>query len=63
MFVLQTILFTTDEDVFLRVAEHDDSFQGEVACCHGDETEEAESQRPSTADVGNENVQVRETRL
>lgn len=49
--VTQTILFTTDEDILLRVAEHDKTFQGEVAGCHGSSDEEA-VERPSTGDSG-----------
>ena len=49
--VLQTILFTTDEDILLRVAEHDKTFQGEVAGCHGSSDEEA-AERPGTGDSG-----------
>ena len=48
---LQTILFTTDEDILLRVAEHDETFQGEVAGCHGN-SDEADAERPDTGDSG-----------
>ena len=53
VYVLQTILFTTDEEVLCRVAHHDDCFQGEVACCHGDSNQtadESEVNRPNTGD-------------
>lgn len=48
---LQTILFTTDKDILLRVAEHDETFQGEVGSRDSDE-EGAESSRPGTGDGG-----------
>lgn len=48
---MQTILFTTDKDILLRVAEHDETFQGEVGSKDSDE-EGAESSRPGTGDGG-----------
>ena len=48
---MQTILFTTDEDILLRVAEHDETFQGEVGGRNSDE-EGAEPNRPGTGDGG-----------
>ncbi len=52
---LQTILFTTDEDILQLVAENDDAFHGEVACFHGNTAaEEVELQRPRTADTEEE---------
>ena len=48
---MQTILFTTDEDILLRVAEHDETFQGEVRGRNSDE-EGAEPNRPGTGDGG-----------
>ena len=57
-FPFQTILFTTDEDILLAVAEHDDAFQGEISCYHGDEEVEPEPLRPRTTDVGCGNSEV-----
>ena len=50
-YIVQTILFTTDEDILLQVAEHDETFQGEVGSRHSDE-EEAKHDRPGTGDGG-----------
>ena len=48
---MQTILFTTDKDILLRVAEHDETFQGEVGSRDSEE-EGAKSSRPGTGDGG-----------
>lgn len=44
---LQTILFTTDEEILEAVSKNDDAFEGELL---SDSEDDVPFQRPSTAD-------------
>ena len=45
--MLQTILFTTDEEILEKVAEHDHQFEVDMLA---DAEEEEDTERPLTAD-------------
>jgi hypothetical protein len=48
-FFLQTILFTTDEEILEAVSQYDEQFDGDV---FSDDSDEGEMERPKTADEG-----------
>ena len=45
---MQTILFTTDEEILSSIGLHDNCFQEEMACHHGNSTDKSEENRPCT---------------
>ena len=59
--LLQTILFTVDEEILDRVADNDQAFEADVMLEQElfDDIVEEEQERPSTADSGLNNSDVR----
>ena len=58
--LLQTILFTVDEEILDRVADNDQAFEADVMLEQEfEDIVEEEQERPSTADSGHNNSDVR----